>query len=58
MSRNETGNMAYIESVVTSREGRVSRNATVCILDLGPVVTSREGRVSRNCKKKTRFLVY
>ena len=35
-------------TVVTSREGRVSRNIVETVKNLRQIVTSREGRVSRN----------
>ena len=38
-----------MRGMVTSCEGRVSRNYCVRVLILIQLVTSREGRVSRNC---------
>ena len=38
-------------TTVTSREGRVSRNAGKEAIENAPEVTSREGRVSRNCDR-------
>ena len=49
MSRNPVRQDRVLPPVVTSREGRVSRNGTDRIDKPLPKVTSREGRVSRNC---------
>ena len=49
MSRNVGTNAAWLYTWVTSREGRVSRNAYFSAGQAGDTgVTSREGRVSRN----------
>ena len=50
MSRNVQILALAAVFLVTSREGRVSRNAIVCFSFLHANVTSREGRVSRNSK--------
>ena len=48
MSRNGKVWHGRVITIVTSREGRVSRNLIAIMLYLLYVVTSREGRVSRN----------
>ena len=48
MSRNKYMRKKCPDMVVTSREGRVSRNFTHVFKPIGHLVTSREGRVSRN----------
>ena len=48
MSRNGSDLAEVQNVVVTSREGRVSRNRYQIRKKLAALVTSREGRVSRN----------
>ena len=59
MSRNEQGeNSDAAQKLVTSREGRVSRNVgAIGALAAGIGVTSREGRVSRNLAEKAQQLL-
>ena len=48
MSRNTRPDRYYHDTIVTSREGRVSRNLELLRVWAMFMVTSREGRVSRN----------
>ena len=48
MSRNVVISQTVHGHLVTSREGRVSRNDRIPVISKCHLVTSREGRVSRN----------
>ena len=50
MSRNTFLLLSSFRLIVTSREGRVSRNITARAIASAIDVTSREGRVSRNIR--------
>ena len=52
MSRNICKQFIRYINIVTSREGRVSRNIQKVVTGRSSEVTSREGRVSRNDNKE------